>query len=421
MTTDWADEFEDDETAPDPPRTIRLWLRSWAALGLVWTVFIGALGVLAAVLQVLGPPQPAASSPTAETSTLSSPASPSLPSAPPSDAALAPKARPDTAMAAAHPVIAPPAPVAEPVLPPVAVILPSDLPAVRPPGSVAPPDPNLLQPSKLYPGAQLPRIGPDRMLPLKAYAARFNMNDPHPRVAILMAGIGMNEAESLAAIDALPPQVSLAVSPYSFRPNAVLTAARNAGHEYLVSLPMEPIGYPLNDPGDHALLTGASEATNALRLDWALTRITGYVGATGALGELRGERFGAAIDQMAPVLDRLADLGLLYVDPRPNGEHLSGVPAQRGIGRAVDVVLDDPPGRDSVDRKLAMLEQMARDHGGAIGLAGRPSPITIGRIAAWSTTLPARGLALAPVSVVVQMPKPIAPNSTIAVRTNLFK
>ncbi len=312
-------------------------------------------------------------------------------------------------------------PGAGPVLPPVAVVLPSDLPTARLPGSVAPPDPALLQPSKLFPGAKLPRIGPNRMLPLKAYASPFNMNDPRPRVAILMAGIGMNEAESLAAIDALPPQVSLAVSPYSFKPDRVLTAARNAGHEYLVSLPMEPIGYPLNDPGDQALLTGASEATNALHLDWALTRITGYVGATGALGDLRGERFGAAIDQMAPVLDHLADLGLLYVDPRPGLQHLTGSPAQRGIGRAVDVVLDDPPGREAVDRQLALLDQMARDHGGAIGLAGRPSPVTIGRIAAWAATLPARGLALAPVSVVVQMPQPRLPTSTVAVRTNLFK
>jgi polysaccharide deacetylase 2 family uncharacterized protein YibQ len=182
---------------------------------------------------------------------------------------------------------------------------------------------------------------------------------------------------------------------------------------------MEPIGYPLNDPGDRALLTGASESTNAQRLDWALTRITGYVGATGALGELRGERFGAAIDQMAPVLDRVADLGLLYVDPRPNVQHLTGTPAQRGVGRAVDIVLDDPPGRDAVDRKLAMLEQLARDNTGAIALAGRPTPVTIGRISAWAATLPSRGLALAPVSVVVQMPKPAMPTSTVAVRTNL--
>ena len=34
--------------------------------------------------------------------------------------------------------------------------------------------------------------------------------------------------------------------------------ARPTEHEYLLSIPMEPQGYPLNDPGASALLTGAA-------------------------------------------------------------------------------------------------------------------------------------------------------------------
>ena len=421
VTTDLADGFHDLE--PETRREQRLLLGSWRPLALLWSGLIFVLGVTAMVLQVLGPPDgPARPMPIAQT-------------APPTPSAAAaerpaekqpenpgPSSTSSTAMAL--PSVTP-APAVErsaaPVLPPVSVVLPAALPTPRPPGSVAPPDPALLQPSKLYPGGQIPRIGADRNVSFKAYASPFNAQDPRPKVALLVAGFGMNEADSLAAIEALPAAVSIGVSPYSFKPDRLLSAARDRGHEYLLSLPMEPIGYPLNDPGDHALLTGASAATNAQQLEWSLTRFAGYVGATGALGDLRGERFGAAIDQMAPVLDRLADLGLLYVDPRPNGPHLSGTPAQRGVGRAVDVVIDDPPGRDEIDRKLAALEQMARDHAGAIGLAGRPSPVTIGRIAAWVAALPSRGLALAPVSVVVQMPRPVISTTSAAVRTNLFK
>ncbi len=411
MTTDWADEFDTMDADPDlaTPRHRAAWLRSWRPLGVVWSTFLGSLLLLVVVLQLLGPP---AASPRAHFREEANASSAQAPSA-----VTAPLAGAQEAAASAPP----PRRAPDPVLPPVAVVPPPAPPPSRLPGSVAPPDPALLQPSRLYPGAQLPRIGADRLTAMKAYASPFNMNDPRPRVAILVAGFGMNETESLAAIAALPPAVSIAVSPYSFRPDTMLQAARTRGHEYLLSLPMEPIGYPLNDPGERALLTGASEATNALRLEWSLTRFAGYVGATGALGELRGERFGAAIDQMAPVLDRLADLGLLYVDPRPNGQHLTDAAAQRGVGRAVDVVLDDPPGRDAIDGKLALLDQLARDHAGAIGLAGRPSPVTVSRIAAWAATLSARGLALAPVSVVVQMPKPAMAASSVAVRTNLFK
>ncbi len=271
-------------------------------------------------------------------------------------------------------------------------------------GSIAPPDPALLQPSNAYAGGKLPRIGPNHRMPMQAYAARFNASDSRPRIAILMAGIGMNEADSRAAASHLPAAVALAVTPYAAQLDALLADARAAGHELLVSIPMEPQGFPLNDPGNQALLTGASDAVNAQRLEWAMTRFTGYVGATGALGDMRGERFAAAANQMSPVLDTLAQRGLLYVDPRPNAMRLAPA-SQPGPARSVDIVIDDPQGAAEVEQKLARLEQIARDRGAAIGFAGRPSSVTVDRIAAWATGLDARGLALAPISVVVQMPQ----------------
>lgn len=266
-------------------------------------------------------------------------------------------------------------------------------------------EPGLLEPSKLYPGGQLPRIGAGDRRPMRAYATAFNASDPRPRVAILLAGIGMNEADAISASANLPKSVSFAVSPYTRRLDPVLSAARAGGHELLVSIPMEPQGYPLNDPGREALLTGASQARNAQKLDWALTRFTGYVGATGALGEMHGERFAAAGDQMLPMLASLADRGLLYVDPRPSALHPLAVSPPGSAFRGVDLVLDDPGGAAELDAALARLELLARERGAAIGLAGQPSPVVVSRIAIWAAGLDARGVALAPVSVVVQMPQ----------------
>ncbi len=285
-------------------------------------------------------------------------------------------------------------------------ILPA--PPLQPP-PVAAPSAALLERSTDVAGGQLPRIGPDGRAPMQIYAAPFDRSDQRPRVALLIAGIGMNEAESDVAVANLPPAVSFAVSPYASRLTGLLARARAAGHELLVSLPLEPQAYPLNDPGHHALLTGASLAVNAQRLDWALTRFTGYVGATGALGELRGERFAAAPDQMEPVLATLAQRGLLYVDPRPNARRPNigppGHAPQGGAYRGVDLVVDDPPGQASVDAALARLEMLAVNRGAAIGLIGRPSPLTLDRIGVWLLGIEQRGLALAPVSVVVQMPQ----------------
>jgi polysaccharide deacetylase 2 family uncharacterized protein YibQ len=301
----------------------------------------------------------------------------------------------------------------------VAPVVPPLPASPRPPGSIAPPDPLLLEASQLYPGGRLPRLGPDRRSSIQAYAADFpQASDPRPRVGILVSGLGMNEADSLAAVELLPPMVSLAISPYAGRPDRVIDEARARGHEFMVSIPMEPQGFPLNDPGNRALLTGATLATNAQRLEWSLTRFAGYVGATGALGDLRGERFAASPDQMAPMLDTLADRGLLYIDPRPNVTRLAGAPTQRGTIRAVDLVLDDPAGRAEIDAKLAQLVALAKDRGSAMALAGRPSPILIDRIIAWTSGLAGRGVVLAPVSAIVQMP--VAPTA-ISVRTNLLR
>jgi polysaccharide deacetylase 2 family uncharacterized protein YibQ len=236
-------------------------------------------------------------------------------------------------------------------------------------------------------------------MPMQTYAAGWDPSDPHPRVAILLAGIGMSELESDDAIRVTPAAVSLVVSPYAFRPEKLLAAVRAAGHEYLLSVPMEPQAYPFDDPGRYALMTGSTPELNANHLEWVLSRFAGYVGATGALNGARGERFANTPGQFGTMLGELASRGLLYVDPRPGAS-----PLARVTSRAVDIVIDEPAVRTEIETKLARLEEIARTRGSAIGLAGVPRPVTIDRIPAWATSLPSRGLTLAPVSALVQPP-----------------
>ena len=275
-------------------------------------------------------------------------------------------------------------------------------------GIIHAPDAALLESSQTYPGGLLPRIAADGRTAMAFYAAHAEPADAHPRVALLLSGIGMSETDSMEAIAGTPPAVSLAISPYAFRPERLLAEARLAGHETLVSLPLEPDRYPIDDPGNHALLTGNAPAMNDQRLEWALTRFAGYVGATGALNGMRGERFGAAPELMAPVLRELAARGVLYIDPRPVAP-----PPPFDAGRSVDVVIDEPAVRTEIEANLARLEQVAKDHGSALGLVGIPRPVTLDRIAAWATTLAARGFVLVPVSALVRTPVVAEPRQTV--------
>lgn len=281
---------------------------------------------------------------------------------------------------------------------------PAPPPPVRP-GEVAGPQPALLETSKAFPAAMLPRIGPNGAAPRLVYARPVAASDKRPRIAIVVTGFGMSDADSKAAIQTLPGPISLAFNPYSPSPEALTQLARSTGHEMLISLPLEPQGFPLNDAGSRSLLTGALPQQNATNLEWALSRIQGYVGATGALDGMRGERYAEQTISWKAMLDELSRRGLLYLDPRPgkSNDPLAEIP-----GRVADVIVDDPPARAEIEAKLAALERIARDKGSAIGVAGPLRPLTVERIAAWARGLDDRGITLVPVSALIGSIKKVA-------------
>ena len=306
----------------------------------------------------------------------------------------------------------PPVVVAE-AAPPKPAPAPVEAPAATGERIVAAPDPALLEPADRTAPAgakdHLPRISADGRTPMRVYAAAAVEASGRPRVALLLAGIGLNEADSEAAIRTLPAAVSLAVSPYAASHGGspagmnlprMLASARAAGHEYLVALPLEPTGFPLNDPGPATLLTSAPPSTNLTKLHWALSRMDGYAGVTGIVGTMRGERLAAMADQMDAVLTELASRGLMYIDPREGSR-----PVSKTWGRHVDFVIDDIPERAAIDSRLAALEQRARDSRVALGLMMRPTPVALIRTAAWAYGLAERGIVLTPVSALALPPK----------------
>ena len=340
---------------------------------------LSTVGLGAAALQSLGPVQPK-----------------SLPAAGRQDDAKVEAQKPEPAKAAIQATEAVrPVPEAKPAQ------------AVGPAMSrrVASPDPTLLEPAPHEPTARLPRVAPDGRSPRVVYAAApAVLPNGAARIALIVSGVGLSEKDTQAAISGLPGPVSLAVSAYASMKPATLEAARAAGHELFASIPMEPQGYPQIDEGPQALLTGSTPERNALNLEWALGRLEGAVGATGASDGMLGERFaevGGAID---PVLDEIARRGLLYLDPRPGRGRTR--PDLRA--RSVDVVIDDPPARAEMEAKLATLERIAREKGMAVGLVGRLQPVTLDRLSKWSKALAGRGFVLVPVSSLMPDSNPAA-------------
>jgi polysaccharide deacetylase 2 family uncharacterized protein YibQ len=203
----------------------------------------------------------------------------------------------------------------------------------------------------------------------------------------------------------LPRAIDIAFSAYA--PPAVLDSlareARHQGRECLVSIPMEPSGFPVIEEGDKALLTGNSPAQNRLDLDWVLSNVQGCVGATSASDGMEGERFAESMQSFTDLLSTLDHRGLLYLDARPGAPRPEAEPG-RMPPLDVDVVVDraaspeEPAGADAIDRNLATLERLAAEHGSAIGLAGPPQPVLLERLLVWANGLAARRLVLAPLT-----------------------
>ena len=241
----------------------------------------------------------------------------------------------------------------------------------------------------------LPVTGPNGETSRDHYARPFPADDARPRISIVIGGLGLSQKATTAAIDQLPPEVTLAFAPYGKNLQTSINRARNRGHEVLLELPMEPFDYPANDPGPYTLLTNNDAVQNTQRLEWLLAQFNGYVGVTNYLGA----KFTASPEALLPVLRELDERGLLMLDDgTSNRSQVASLSRRMNVpygtaARTIDLRVS----RAAIDDALLDLENVTRRDGSAIGM-GYAYPVTIDRIILWANTLQQKGFVLAPVS-----------------------
>jgi uncharacterized protein len=218
-----------------------------------------------------------------------------------------------------------------------------------------------------------------------------------PRIAVVIDDLGLDRARSARTI-ALPAPLTLAFLPYATDLAEQTEAARKAGHELLVHVPMEPIGKN-NDAGPSPLDVGMSAEAVLQRLRWDLSRFDGYVGIDNHMGS----RFTADADALQPVMQELRDRGLLFIDSRTVPHSAGGTVAARyGVPHAGrDVFLDDEISSPAIQAQLAELERVARHNGSAIAI-GHPHDATLDALKTWLRDAPSKGFVLVPVSAIVK-------------------
>jgi uncharacterized protein len=261
------------------------------------------------------------------------------------------------------------------------------------PGTMAGIDERLLEKSRY---GMIPVVA-DGLKPFTVYAAEADRAKAAkmPVVSIVVGGLGVGAAKTTDAIMKLPPAVTLAFTPYGSDPAKLAERARAERHEILLQIPMEPFDYPDNDPGPQTLLTTLAPEQNLDRLYWHLSRFQGYAG----IANFMGARFVVADAVMQPIVREAAKRGLGYLD---DGSAPRSVAASLAAGQAMpfaraDVAIDAVPTAVEIDRALAKLESLAKEHGSAVGIASA-LPISIERIGVWIKALEGHGIMLVPLT-----------------------
>jgi polysaccharide deacetylase 2 family uncharacterized protein YibQ len=253
-------------------------------------------------------------------------------------------------------------------------------------------DPSLLEYSNYGP---IPRVSPDGRRPREIYSRRSPPVAPGvPRIVIVVGGLGLSQTGTQAAIETLPEDVTLAFAPYGGSLQRWVGKARDKGHEVLLQVPLEPMDYPAENPGEHTLLVSGG-AGNRQDLHWALGRITAYAGVMNHMGA----RFVTDERALVPFLGEIGERGLFYLD---DGSSEQSVAAKVGEALQVPVltanrILDRARSPDAVARELDALEAEARAKGIAIGVASA-FPASVEAISAWIASATTRGILIVPAS-----------------------
>lgn len=284
-----------------------------------------------------------------------------------------------------------------------AIAAPEPLPpaAPQPKGLAHLPDPELIE---RHANGPLPKRSADGRRPMHVYAREPDTsgNFGVARVVLIIGGLGLSQTSTQEAIRRLPPTVTLAFAPYGNSLGRWMQAARKAGHELLLQIPMEPFGYPQTSPGPNTLVGGVSDKENLKSLYWAMGRITNYVGVM----NYQGAKLLADPGSLKPIFDELSKRGLLFVDDGSASGTQSVETANASLlpYTRAHIQLDTIRTRREIAKKLNRLAEEARRTGLGIGV-GNAFSITIDMVDEFAKKAAERGIEITPVSAVVDDPE----------------
>jgi len=202
---------------------------------------------------------------------------------------------------------------------------------------------------------------------------RLHPEGKRGRISILLDDTGQN-MDLVASAARLPAEVGFAVLPFLPSSSDAARALHQAGHEIWLHLPMEPTGYPEENPGAGAVFVAMPEEEIRRAVHRAIDDVPFVVGVNNHMGS----KATTDLRTMTWVMQELKGRGLAFIDSRTAVDTVAEAAARaQGVraGRR-HVFLDNDRNAEAINSQLEQAVSRALT-GEDIVAIGHLAPVTI--------------------------------------------
>jgi uncharacterized protein len=216
------------------------------------------------------------------------------------------------------------------------------------------------------------------------------------QIAIIIDDIG-NDLGPVKELLKTNVQITFAILPLCSHTRDAAEMLHKANRETLLHLPMEPVSYPREKPGNGALFTDMNDQELIFQLDKDLSSVPYIAGVNNHMGS----KFMADEDKLNLIFDRLKKRNLFFIDSRTaNNSKASAVSEKIGLPMASRrIFLDNSRNYKAIYKILAAVAEDSYIVDAApVIIIGHPYPETIRAIRDAAGVFQARGVKIVPVS-----------------------
>lgn len=220
---------------------------------------------------------------------------------------------------------------------------------------------------------------------------------PQPVVAVVIDDMGISPKRTADIISLKAPLTSSFLT-YARKLPEQVAAARSAGHEIMIHVPMQAKSN--KDAAPDVLTTKMPPEEIRQRLEVMLSKFDGVKGINNHMGSL----FTEDSERLGAVMEVLKEHGLFFLDSKTSPRSVGRMEAgKHGVVYAHrHVFLDNENNIDYINGQLRLTERIARKNGYAVAI-GHPKSGTFQALAAWLPELEKKGIKLVPMSKIVEV------------------